>query len=180
MDNLRACPRCGSVVTIGSSCKCEDESVAQMMSIQDRRKQPRRPRRRSARPHNRQGYPDSDRKTANKVMIGGLLLLLAVVAVCSWRVNSGSENRSAQTEANNIAAYQRMNIDLGDCYRWLVQFDDQKQALIAQGHGRSSAEAVAIAETKRNYTYAEYRAILQRCGVLWGEATEEEKLRAMR
>ena len=74
-----------------------------------------------------------------------------------------------------MAAYQRMNIAQGDCYRRLVQFDDQKQALIAQGHCRSSAEAVAIAETKRNYTYAEYRAILQRCGVLWGEATEARR-----
>ncbi len=113
-------------------------------------------------------------------MIGGFLLLLVVVAVCSWRINSGSENRSAQAEANNIAAYQRMNINLEDCYRWLVQFDDRKQALVAQGHGQSSAEAVAIDALLRNHTFAEYRAILQRCGVLWGQATEEEKRQAMR
>ena len=99
--------------------------------------------------------------------------------MCSWRVNSGSENRSSQAEADNIAAYQRMNINLGDCYRWLIQFDDRKETLVAQGHGQSSAEAVAIDDNKRNYTFGEYRAILQRCGVLWGQATEEEKLRAM-
>ena len=113
------------------------------------------------------------------MMIGGLVLLLVVIAVCSWQAGDDPNQRSAQAEADNIAAYQRMNINLGDCYRWLVQFDDQKQVLIAQGHGQTSAEAVAIEENKRNYTFAEYRAILQRCGVLWSEASEDEKRQAI-
>ena len=113
-------------------------------------------------------------------MIGGFVLLLVVIAVCSWRVSSAPEDRSVQQEANNIAAYQRMDINLGDCYRWLLRFDDRKRALIAQGHGESSAEAVAIDDQRRDYTYAEYRAILQRCGVLWGQATEDQKVNAMR
>lgn len=168
-NQLRYCSFCGAIKTPGGPCDCTTAPSPAQRGWGPARGPTRQPR-----------DPDSDRKTANKVIIGGFLLLLVVVAVCSWRINSGSENRSAQAEADNIAAYQRMNINLGDCYRWLVQFDDQKQALIAQGHGQSSAEAVAIEETKRNHTYAEYRAILQRCGVLWGQATEEEKLRAMR
>ena len=124
--------------------------------------------------------PDSDRRTANKVMIGGLVLLLAVIAVCSWRASGAPEDRSAQGEANNIAVYQRMNIALKDCYRWLLQFDTSKQARLAQGHGQTSAEAVAIEDNRRDHTFAEYRAILQRCGVLWGQATEQEKMQAIR
>ena len=113
-------------------------------------------------------------------MIGGFVLLLAFVAVCSWMVDGGSDQRRPQSEANNIAVYQRMDIHLGDCYRWLVRFEDRKQALMAQGHGESSAEMVAIDDQRRDHTYAEYRAILQRCGVLWGQATEQEKMQAMR
>ena len=113
------------------------------------------------------------------MIIGGLLLFLAVVAVCSWRINSGSENRSAQDEANNIVAYQRMNINLGDCYRWMVQYDDSKQVYASHGYADGSAERMAIDDNKRDHTFGEYRAILQRCGVLWGQATEQEKLRAM-
>ena len=105
---------------------------------------------------------------------------MVFLGVCSWLVDGRSGDRSTQQEADNIAVYQRMNINLGDCYRWLVQFDDQKQVLIAQGHGQTSAEAVAIEDTKRNHTFAEYRAILQRCGVLWSEASEDEKRQAMR
>ena len=196
MDKLGACRRCGSVVTIGSSCKCEEESADQMMSIQDRREQPSHPRRRRRRPAQptpaqrgrrpargptrQPGDPDSDRKTANKVIIGGFLLLLAVVAVCSWRIGGSSENRSAQAEVDNIAAYQRMNIDLRDCYRWLVQYDDSRQVYASHGYADGTAERMAIEDNKRGYTFGEYRAILQRCGVLWGEATEQEKLRAMR
>ncbi len=159
-NQLRYCSFCGALTTTGGSCDC----TTAPSPAQRGRRHPR----------------VSDREfNFNKWAIG-FLLILAFIGVCSWRVDQSSGNRSAQSEANNIAAYQRMNINLGDCYRWLIQFDDRKQALVAQGHGQSSAETVAIDALRRNHTFAEYRAILQRCGVLWGQATEEEKRQAMR
>ena len=167
-NQLRYCSFCGAITTTGGACDCTTAPSPEQRGWGPAREPTRQPK-----------DPDSDRKTANKVIIGGLLLLLVVVAVCSWRIDGSSENRSAQAEANNIAAYQRMNINLGDCYRWMVQYDDSKQVYTSHGYADGSAERMAIDDNKRDHTFGEYRAILQRCGVLWGQATEEEKLRAM-
>ena len=109
----------------------------------------------------------------------GFALVLGVIAVCSWRVDQSPESRGAQQEANSIAVIERMDINLGDCYRWLIQFDDSKQVYSGHGYDDATAQRMAIDDIRRDHTFAEYRAILQRCGVLWGQATENEKLRAM-
>ena len=115
------------------------------------------------------------------VMLGiGLFLFVGFVAVCNWYTGDTANERSARSAANNIAVYQRMDIPLKDCYRWIIQFDDRKQVLMNRGMTQSSAEAAAIDDVKRGYTFGEYRAILQRCAVLWGQATESEKIQAMR
>ena len=50
MDKLRACRRCGAVVTFNSPCECETGSADQMVPVQDRSEQPRNSRRRRAQP----------------------------------------------------------------------------------------------------------------------------------
>ena len=73
-----------------------------------------------------------------------------------------------------------MNINLGDCYRWLLQFDDSKQVYESYGYDDATAQRMAIDNIRRDHTFAEYGAILQRCGTLWELSTEQEKLEAMR
>ena len=112
--------------------------------------------------------------------IGLFLFVGFFVAVRNWYTGDTANERNARSEANNIAVYQRMNIPLKDCYRWIIQFDDRKQVLMNRGMTQSSAEAAAIDDVKRGYTFGEYRALLQRCAVLWEQATELEKIQAMR
>ena len=124
--------------------------------------------------------PVSEREYNFSKLAIGFALLMIGVGVCSYMVNRDPADRSVQSEANNIAAYQRMNINLGDCYRWLIQYDDAKQGYLSSGYDDQSASQLAVDYLKRGYTSAEYGAILQRCGVLWGQATEDEKRQAMR
>ena len=108
-------------------------------------------------------------------------ILLAVgIGVCSWMVSGDPADRSAQSEANNIAVIERMDINLGDCYRWLLQFDDSKQGYVASGYDDQAASQLAVDHLKRDHTYWEYNAILTRCSVLWGQATEDQKMEAIR
>ena len=180
MANLRYCSFCGSLTTKDGVCDCTNNpSSAQrgwIPSSGSEAGQRHPPGWR--RPSNHD--PERDKKRATRWMIVGAVGLLAFVAVCSYMVDGTPENRSVQQETNNLAVYQRMNINLGDCYRWLLRFDEQTQNLLAAGYHKARAEEISIEDQRRDHIYAEYRAILQRCGVLWGQATEQEKIKAMR
>ena len=172
MANLRYCSFCGALTTTHGSCDCQITPTPA--------ESPRAERQQAQATTRRSRDRGQDYKTAYKVMGIGFAAILIVVAVCSWMVDRSPENRSASEETLNIAAIQQMDIRLSDCYRWLLQYDDSKQARLAQGYQESAAEEIAVEVNRRDHTFSEYLAILQRCGTLWEFATEQEQRIAMR
>lgn len=178
MDNLRACRRCGAVVTIYAPCKCKTGSADQMVPVQDRREQSRRPPGRPAQPSNHQGRPK-----ASKWPLVVFFCIVAGLGLCGTFIWQSNSNYSpADREANAIAMTQRTDYPLWTCAVMLDRFGQVVDQYEAAGHARQSANIMAmqVKAGEKGLSNGVYAAQLERCSELWRSASEPERIAAMR